>query len=95
MRLSSPRAAATLERAVTQAAAAAAEAADPAAILAATGMVTLARELALDVHLDAAQELVLAALGEDGPPALDAEARRRLTPLARRLGIFASRPDRP
>jgi hypothetical protein len=95
VRLSSPRAAATLERAVARAAAAAAEAADPAAILAATGMVTLARELALEVDLDAAQELVLAALGEDGPPALDAEARRRLTPLARRLGIFASLPDRP
>jgi hypothetical protein len=93
VRLSSPRAAATLERAVTQAAAAAAESADPGAIVAATGMVTLARELALDVNLDAAQELVHAALGVDGPARLDAECRRRLTPLARRLGIFAPRPE--
>jgi hypothetical protein len=93
VRLSSPHAAAMLERAVTQAAGAAAEAAEPAAIVAATGMVTLARELALDVDLAAAQELVHAALAEDGGAGLDADARRRMTPLARRLGIFAPLPE--
>jgi len=90
--LASPRAAKILERAVTRAVSVAADDPTPAAVDAATGMVALARELALDLDLDVAQERVYAALrAHDATapdnPATDDGVRRRLAPLARRLGL--------
>jgi Domain of unknown function (DUF3536)/Glycosyl hydrolase family 57 len=84
VRLASPRAAALLARAVTRAVEEAAADPDDPRVAAAAGMVRLARELAVDVGLDAAQERVYDAVRRDG---LDPEARSRLAPLARRLGV--------
>ncbi len=84
VRLASPRAAALLARAVTRAVEEAAADLDDPRVAAAAGMVRLARELAVDVGLDAAQERVYDAVRRDG---LDPEARSRLAPLARRLGV--------
>jgi hypothetical protein len=92
VRLASPRAAALLARAVTRAVEEAAADPDDPRVAAAAGMVRLARELAVDVGLDAAQERVYDALRHDG---LDPEARSRLAPLARRLGVAADPAAHP
>jgi hypothetical protein len=88
VRLGSPKAATMLKRAVTRAVEDAATRPGRATVEAATGMVSLARELAPAVDLDVAQERVYDALRRDR---LDAAARELLAPLARRLGV-ASRP---
>jgi hypothetical protein len=87
-RLASPAAAAALGRAVCRGVEAAAASPDAPTVEAAVGMVTLVRELALDVDLDAAQERIHDALGDRR---IDDEDRARLAPLARRLGV-ATRP---
>jgi hypothetical protein len=92
VRLSSPRAAALLTRALTRAVDAAAARPDAPRVEAATGMVTLARELALAVDLDAAQERVYEALRSR---AYDDAGREALAPLARRLGLSARPLDVP
>jgi hypothetical protein len=51
---------------------------------AAVGMVCLARELAIDVPLDVAQERIHDALADRR---LDERTRELLTPLGRRLGL--------
>ncbi|HEX6567890.1 MAG TPA: DUF3536 domain-containing protein [Acidimicrobiales bacterium] len=84
VRLSSPAASSALARAVGRAVDAAATTPTRATVDAAVGMACLARELGLDVPLDVAQERVHEALG-DHP--LDADRRRLLAPLARRLGL--------
>jgi hypothetical protein len=89
VRLASPKAAATLERAVTRAVDEAAARPERSTVEAASSLVTLARELALDVDLDAAQERLHDALRADGQPA-DA-----LLPLARRLGVSSHPLDLP
>ena len=86
--LSSPVAAATLTQALTRAVADAVDRPDRAAVDAATALVVLARELGLDVGLDAAQERIHEALRPGGA---EGEARDVLVPLARRLGV-SSRP---
>jgi Domain of unknown function (DUF3536)/Glycosyl hydrolase family 57 len=88
VRLASPTAASLLEQAVGRAVDDAAAAPDGATVERAVGMLRLARELALDVHIDVAQERVHDALRD---PGLDDGARELLAPLARRLGV-ASRP---
>jgi Domain of unknown function (DUF3536)/Glycosyl hydrolase family 57 len=88
VRLSSPAAAATLTAALTRAVEEAAARPDRAAVEAAGRLVTLARELPLDVDMDVAQERIHEALRPDG--AADAD-RELLVPLARRLGV-SSRP---
>ena len=90
VRLASPAAAATLERAIDRAVDDAAATPDAAKLAAAVGMVALARELALDVSLAVAQERVHDALHGDR---LDAGAREMLAPLARRLGVAADGRD--
>jgi Domain of unknown function (DUF3536)/Glycosyl hydrolase family 57 len=90
VRLASPAAAATLERAIDRAVDDAAATPDAATLAAAVGMVALARELALDVSLAVAQERVHDALHGDR---LDAGAREMLAPLARRLGVAADGRD--
>ena len=87
VRLASPRAAALLGRGLTAAVEAAAADPSPPAVAAATGMVRLARELALAVDLDAAQERIYEALRG---PDLDPAGRETLAPLARRLGLAAT-----
>jgi Domain of unknown function (DUF3536)/Glycosyl hydrolase family 57 len=86
--LSSPVAAATLTQALTRAVADAVDRPDRAAVDAATALVVLARELGLDVGLDAAQERIHEALRPGGA---EGESRDLLVPLARRLGV-SSRP---
>ena len=88
VRLSSPAAAATLTAALTRAVEEATARPDRAAVEAAGRLVTLARELALDVDMDVAQERIHEALRPGG--AADAD-RELLVPLARRLGV-SSRP---
>jgi hypothetical protein len=88
VRLSSPVAAATLTAALTRAVEDATEGPDRAAVDAAGRLVTLARELALDVDMDAAQERIHEALRPGGAEGAD---RDLLIPLARRLGV-SSRP---
>jgi hypothetical protein len=83
-RPSSPAAAAALADVVTRAVDAAAATPDGATVERAVGLVRLVREVALDVSLDAAQERVYAALRD---PRVGDEARARLAPLARRLGV--------
>jgi hypothetical protein len=89
VRLASPKAAATLERAVTRAVDEAAARPERSTVEAASALVTLARELALDVDLDAAQEHLHDALRADGQPA------DTLLPLARRLGVSSHPLDLP
>jgi hypothetical protein len=88
VRLSSPVAAATLTAALTRAVEDATDRPDRAAVDAAGRLVTLARELALDVDMDAAQERIHEALRPGGAEGAD---RDLLIPLARRLGV-SSRP---
>ena len=88
VRLSSPAAAATLTAALTRAVDEAAARPDRSAVEAAGRLVTLARELALDVDMDAAQERIHEALR---PGSEDDADRELLVPLARRLGV-SSRP---
>ncbi len=89
VRLASPKAAATLEQAVTRAVDQAATRPERATVEAATALVTLARELALDVNLDAAQERIHDALRADRQPT------DLLAPLARRLGVSSRPMDLP
>jgi hypothetical protein len=89
VRLASPKAAATLEDAVTRAVDEAVARPERATVEVATSLVTLARELALDVDLDAAQERLHDALRADGGPA------EALLPLARRLGVSTHPLDLP
>lgn len=84
VRLTSPAAAAALERAVSRAVADAVAAPAPATVDAAAGMVHLVRELALDVDLEGAQERLVATL-HDAP--VDDAARDVLAPLACALGV--------
>jgi hypothetical protein len=85
VRVTSPRAAAALSRAVARAVdQASTEVTDP-AVSAAVGMVTLVRELDLDVDLSVAQELVYDAM-RDGDR-LAPQDRARLVPLAGLLGV--------
>jgi hypothetical protein len=88
VRLSSPVAAATLTAALTRAVEEATARPDRAAVDAAGRLVTLARELALDVDMDAAQERIHEALRPGGAEDTD---RELLVPLARRLGV-STRP---
>jgi hypothetical protein len=81
---SSPAAAAALAGVVSRAVDAAAATPDEATVERAVGLVRIVREVALDVSFDAAQERVDAALRD---PRLGDEARARLVPLARRLGV--------
>jgi Domain of unknown function (DUF3536)/Glycosyl hydrolase family 57 len=89
VRLASPKAAATLEHAVTRAVDEAATRPERTTVEAATALVTLARELALDVNLDAAQERLHDALHTDTHPT------EVLLPLARRLGVSTHPIDLP
>ena len=84
VRPSSPAAAAALADVVSRAVDDAAATPDDATVDRAVGMVRLVRDVALDVSLDAAQERVHAALRD---PRTDDDARTRLAPLARRLGV--------
>ncbi len=84
VRLSSPAAAAALERAVGHAVAAAVAAPASGTVDAAVGMVRLVRELALDVDLDVPQERVVAALHD---ARVDDGHRDLLAPLASALGV--------
>jgi hypothetical protein len=81
-----------LERAVGRAVDAAATTPTATTVDAAVGMVRLARELALDVSLDVAQERIYDALGRGR---LDLGARELLAPLARRLGVAPRTMDLP
>ena len=92
VRLASPAAAAMLGRAVGRAVDAAATTPTATTVDAAVGMVRLARELALDVSLDVAQERIYDALGRGR---LDLGARELLAPLARRLGVAPRTMDLP
>jgi hypothetical protein len=90
VRLSSPAAAATLTRALTRAVEEAAARPARAAVEAAGQLVTLARELAIDVELDAAQERIHEALRPGGATGAEQEL---LVPLARRLGVSSQPLD--
>ncbi len=90
--ISSPAASAALERSVDRAVARAAARPAPATVDAARGMVRLARELALHVRLDVAQERLHEALAR---PGLDDAEREVLAPLAHRLGVAAHPIDLP
>jgi hypothetical protein len=92
VRISSPRAAAALARAIDRAVAVAAGRPSPATVDAARGMVRLARELGLSVSLDVAQERVYDALTR---PGLDVATRDLLVPLAQRLGVSPRPIDVP
>jgi hypothetical protein len=89
VRMASPKAAATLEHAVTRAVDEAAARPERSRVEAATALVTLARELALDVNLDAAQERIHDALRADR------QATDALAPLARRLGVSSHPMELP
>ncbi len=84
VRPSSPVAAAALADVVSRAVDDAAATPDEATVERAVGLVRLVREVALDVSFDAAQERVHAALRD---PRVGDDARARLAPLARRLGV--------
>jgi hypothetical protein len=84
VRPSSPVAAAALADVVSRAVDDAAATPDEPTVERAVGLVRLVREVALDVSFDAAQERVHAALRD---PRVGDEARARLAPLARRLGV--------
>jgi hypothetical protein len=84
VRPSSPAAAAALADVVRRAVDEAAATPDDATVERAVGMLRLVRAVALDVSLDGAQERVHAALRD---PRTGDEARARLAPLARRLGV--------
>jgi Domain of unknown function (DUF3536)/Glycosyl hydrolase family 57 len=84
VRPSSPVAAAVLADVVSRAVDDAAATPDEATVERAVSLVRLVREVALDVSFGAAQERVHAALRD---PRMGDEARARLAPLARRLGV--------
>ncbi len=87
VRVTSPRAAAMLSGAVARAVDVASTSVTSAAVAAAVGMVTLVRQLGLDVELTVAQELVYDALRDER---LAPEGRARLVPLAGLLGVAAA-----
>jgi hypothetical protein len=91
-RIASPAAAALLADAVDRAVAAATAGPSDPTVEAAVGMVALAREVALGVGLDRAQERIHEVLAG---PDLDDATRTLLTPLALRLGVAPRPMDLP
>jgi len=91
-RIASPAAAALLADAVDRAVAAATASPSDPAVEAAVGMVALAREVAIGVGLDRAQERIHEVLAG---PDLDDDTRTLLTPLALRLGVAPHPMDLP